>query len=228
MGRQQSPDWSAVRCSGKKAKCPHCDIEFKKDLTRVQQHVCTVWDGHRHIKVCTKAPAALKDAFQSRQDAAVRAKERKRKLQEEAASDNRDAKKARQANLKEGFNHAEKKRLDAVNARFFYANAIAFNVADSPEWHELVQELKSAGSGYKSPGREPLRTSLLINVRTELDEKLRHAGILQVDDPDGQVEAELQSFGSALCSDGWTSTTRRQVTEYHPSDYQRCTLRGIH
>ena len=132
-------------------------------------------------------------------------------MQEEAASDNRDAKKARQDNLKEGFNHAEKKHLDAVIARFFYANAIAFNVADSSEWHELVQQLKSAGSGYKSPGREPLRTSLLISVRTELDEKLRHAGILQVDDPDGQVEAELQSFGSALCSDGWTSTTRRPL-----------------
>lgn len=88
--------------------------------------------------------------------------------------------------------------------RFFYANGIAFHVAGSPEWHEVVEELKKAGNAYKSPGRESLRTTVLISVRKELDEKLRHAGILEVDEGD-------VAFGTALCSDGWTSTSRRPL-----------------
>ena len=211
MGRAASPDWSEVTCSGKKAKCKHCDIEFKKDLARVQPHFCTEWDGHRHVKVCTKAPDSVKTGFQKRRDTAERAKARKRKLQEEAAADARDNKKSKQTDLASGFAAAEKNHLDAVIAKFFYANAISFNVAGSPEWHEVVRELKKAGTGYKSPAREKLRTSLLISVRQELDGQLRHAGILQVEDADGEVADELRSFGSALCSDGWTSTSRRPL-----------------
>ena len=130
---------------------------------------------------------------------------------QEAAADEADSKKPKQGSVKQSFETSEKRQLDNTIGRFFYANGISFHAADSPGWHEVVKDLKKASTGYKSPGRESLRTTVLISVRKELDGKLRHAGILEAQDPTGAVEQELQRFGTALCSDGWTSTTRRPI-----------------
>ena len=210
-GRPASADWNQVIRKGKKCECKHCGVNFKASVDRIQQHFCEVWDGHRQVRVCEKAPDAVKKEFQDRRNTAVRVKEKKRRQKENADRDAAEYKKQKQSGIKQGFARVEKQNLDKAVGRFFYANGIAFHAADSPEWHELVEELKGASTGYKSPGRESLRTTVLLSVRTELDDKLRHAGLIEFEVADDAEAAEVAHHAHALCSDGWTSTSRRPL-----------------
>ena len=71
-----------------------------------------------------------------------------------------------------------------------------------------------------------MRTTILRDVRKDVDDRLRSAGILDADDaidgnPTHGQEADAAGadnqfssshlFGRAVCSDGWTSTTRRPL-----------------
>ncbi|GLJ04830.1 hypothetical protein SUGI_0004480 [Cryptomeria japonica] len=51
--------------------------------------------------------------------------------------------------------------VDAAIGRFFYANRISFNVARSPFYEEMVRAINNAPAGYKPPGYEKLRTTLV-------------------------------------------------------------------
>jgi hypothetical protein len=53
---------------------------------------------------------------------------------------------------------------DFALAMSFYANGIPFNVARSPEFKYGIKKVAEAGEGYKPPGSEKLRSSLLDQV----------------------------------------------------------------
>ncbi|XP_059076869.1 uncharacterized protein LOC131075043 [Cryptomeria japonica] len=61
--------------------------------------------------------------------------------------------------------------VDAVIARFFYANGIPFNVDLSHFYGEMVQAIKNAPAGYKPPGYTKLHTTLVDKEKTRLEEQ---------------------------------------------------------
>jgi hypothetical protein len=46
-------------------------------------------------------------------------------------------------------------------ARCIYANGLAFNLVHSPYWRKMIKTINEAPKGYKSPGYEKVRTTLL-------------------------------------------------------------------
>eukprot|EP01018_Ginkgo_biloba_P028732 Gb_40033 [translate_table: standard] len=82
--------------------------------------------------------------------------------------------------------------VDLVIARFFCANGISFNVAQSPYYGEMVKAIMGAPSGYKPPSFEKLRTTLVVKEESCVEEvaPLKHAWSID---------------GCSIVIDGWTN-----------------------
>lgn len=63
-----------------------------------------------------------------------------------------------------GWNREVHEQADIACADFWYFNNIAFNVASSPYWHNLVTALTVAGKGYKAPSRTDLSGRLVYVI----------------------------------------------------------------
>ena len=61
-------------------------------------------------------------------------------------------------------NPAAKEAADSAVAEFFFACGLAFNVARSPYFTAMLQATAAAGTGYKPPGSEALRTTQSVKV----------------------------------------------------------------
>lgn len=110
---------------------------------------------------------------------------------------------------------AQKAKCDEAVGKFFYENGIPFNVARSESYHELVECLQTAPPNYRGPKSEMLRTKLLREAKVLCARDLTEAGLLRTKAIDEKEDEEGKDsyvvLGRALCSDGWTSTTRRPL-----------------
>eukprot|EP01018_Ginkgo_biloba_P021868 Gb_24999 [translate_table: standard] len=89
--------------------------------------------------------------------------------------------------------------VDTAIARFFYANGISSNVAWSPFYGEMVKAIIGAPSGYKPPGFEKLRTTLVDKEKSRVEEEvapLKHAWSID---------------GCSILMDGWINIYNRPL-----------------
>lgn len=61
-------------------------------------------------------------------------------------------------------NKLQKDDVDLSVAMAFYANGIPFNVSRNRYWKRMMRKVAAFGAGYKPPGYNPLRTTLLDKV----------------------------------------------------------------
>ncbi|XP_059063854.1 uncharacterized protein LOC131856294 [Cryptomeria japonica] len=87
--------------------------------------------------------------------------------------------------------------VDAAIGRFFYANGISFNVARCPFYEEMVRAINKAPAGYKPPGYEKLRTTLVDKEKSRLKEQT--APLKRVWAQEGWQEKNTEFFHSQLC-----------------------------
>eukprot|EP01018_Ginkgo_biloba_P003740 Gb_32010 [translate_table: standard] len=83
--------------------------------------------------------------------------------------------------------------VDLAIARFFYANGISFNVAQSPYYGEMVKAIMGAPSGYKPSSFEKLCATLVDKKKARVEEEvapLKHAWSID---------------GCSIVMDGWTN-----------------------
>eukprot|EP01018_Ginkgo_biloba_P037930 Gb_41367 [translate_table: standard] len=89
--------------------------------------------------------------------------------------------------------------VDLAIARFFYANGISFNVARSPYYGEMVKAIMGASSGYKPPGFENLRTTLVDKEKGRVEEEVAPLKLAwSIDD-------------CSIVMDGWTDIRNRPL-----------------
>eukprot|EP00253_Pinus_taeda_P014475 PITA_14475 len=74
--------------------------------------------------------------------------------------------------LEKSFNNDAREIADAAVAQCIYANGLSFNLVRSPYWAKMVKCLNEAPRGYKSPGYENIRTTLLSAQKLDLEAKL--------------------------------------------------------
>eukprot|EP01018_Ginkgo_biloba_P019121 Gb_37880 [translate_table: standard] len=88
--------------------------------------------------------------------------------------------------------------VDLAIARFFYANGISFNVARSPYYGEMDKAIMGAPSGYKPPGFEKLRTTLVDKKKARVEEvaPLKHTWSID---------------GCSIVMDGWIDIRNRPL-----------------
>ena len=83
--------------------------------------------------------------------------------------------------------------VDSKVLRFLYACGIAFNVLCSPYWHEMVEAIRTAPTGYKSLGYDKARTVGLDKEKAKIQNAL------------GQFTNAWNEYGVSIVSDGWTN-----------------------
>ena len=59
-----------------------------------------------------------------------------------------------------------------MKCRFLYACGIPFNVLPSPYWHEMVEAIRTAPVGYKSPRYDKARTVGLDKEKAKIQNAL--------------------------------------------------------
>ena len=102
---------------------------------------------------------------------------------------------------------SNKKHLDLAVARFFFENAIPFNVASSSSFSNMIEEsmafrLQNSVESYKTPNRKKLSGQLLDDVYESIQESVL------------PVLAAAVKYGSTVASDGWSDVNRRLILNF--------------
>jgi hypothetical protein len=74
--------------------------------------------------------------------------------------------------LAQSFGAAERDAVDLKVLQFIAANGISFNVLRSPYYSEMVTAINNAPKGYKGPGSEKARTTLLDALKRNVENDL--------------------------------------------------------
>ena len=95
------------------------------------------------------------------------------------------------------FQNEARDTADHPIARCIYANGLSFNVVCSPYWQYMVRAVNEAPKGFKSPGYEKIRTTLLDDEVARVD-----AAMLPIKDT-------WTETGVTIVSDGWKDARNR-------------------
>ena len=90
--------------------------------------------------------------------------------------------------------------MDSKVFRFLYACGIPFNVLRSPYWHEMVEAIRTAPAGYKSPEYDKARTVGLDKEKSKIQTTL------------GQFTDAWNDYGVSIVSNGWTNVKGKPLT----------------
>jgi hypothetical protein len=101
--------------------------------------------------------------------------------------------------LEAAFNNQGREVVDEHIARCIYANALAFNLVRSPYWQQMIKAVNEAPKGYKSPGYEKVRTTLLTSERQFVDRQLQ------------SIRDTWAQTGVSIVSDGWRDQRNRPL-----------------
>src|ERR1044072_4960266 len=130
----------------------------------------------------------------------------KRKGKELQAGDLRNLLKRRGVSTQEGIKHLFNKGLREEVclkiARFFYNNAIPFNVARSEEYSEMVDAIADYGKGFKPPSYHEIRVRLL-------KEEVKQKNVMLE-----AHKAEWKRVGCTIMTDGWIDRRRRTIINF--------------
>ena len=159
-GRKESPEWmevSKIEGDTHKVSCKSCGDKISAKIERVRAH----------LKKCSKkvVPSTSNSFFQDCNEVEV---------QDVQTACNDEPKFKRQKTMSEfavKTTESQKSILDMKIAKFFYANNIAFNVANSKEYKEMLEALRP---GYSGPNRLNLGGKLLDAASLEAEELLKH------------------------------------------------------
>ncbi|XP_062183916.1 uncharacterized protein LOC133887918 [Phragmites australis] len=97
----------------------------------------------------------------------------------------------------------DRKHLDALIARSFYSGGISFNFTRNPYFQQAIFFACNHNlAGYKIPGYNKLRTSLLKQERCHIEMLLQSS------------KSTWQEKGVTICADGWSDPQRRSLINF--------------
>ncbi|XP_021729060.1 uncharacterized protein LOC110696091 isoform X1 [Chenopodium quinoa] len=102
--------------------------------------------------------------------------------------------------ISDAFNVKSRDHLDSEIARMFYTGGLPFNLARNPYYvSSYTMAANSNLSGYKPPGYNKLRTTLLCKETENVDRLLQ------------PMKATWKTKGVSIVSDGWSDPQRRPL-----------------
>ncbi|PRQ18377.1 putative ribonuclease H-like domain-containing protein [Rosa chinensis] len=102
--------------------------------------------------------------------------------------------------LEKAFNNNAREQLDCEIARMFYTGGLSFNLAKNPHYIRSYNRAASCPiPGYRPPGYNALRTTLLHKERMHIEKMLE------------PIKLSWQQKGVSVCSDGWSDSQRRPL-----------------
>eukprot|EP00253_Pinus_taeda_P014029 PITA_14029 len=190
----RSPLWQYVEILGKnsgggsyKWRCSECNSIRNGSYTRVKAHLTgqiktgvLVCNGPNGQPRTSLSPAKFK-FYASLQDATDR-KFSKGKLPVQTSTTKSSLsstptltsdKRPTLGPLEAAFNTQGREVENEHVAHCIYANGLAFNLVCSPYWQQMIKAVNEAPKGYKSPGYEKVRTTLLTSEGKFVDRQLQ-------------------------------------------------------
>ncbi|XP_026422447.1 uncharacterized protein LOC113318494 [Papaver somniferum] len=96
-----------------------------------------------------------------------------------------------------------REKVDSSVGRFFYANDIPFNVANSSQYHEAFSAVANFGQSYRVPSAYKLSNPILISEKQRIQKDVvsvqRHY---------------WREYGCTLMYDGWKSKNNRTIVNF--------------
>ena len=219
----RSPLWQYVEIIGKAAgggsykwRCSECKTIKNGSYTRVKGHLtglantgvttCSGPNGEDGKPGPGLSPAKLQ-FYASLQDAADRRHAKGKVPVQGSASKppipSRSAvvtnKRPSLGPLEAAFNNQGREVADEHVAHCIYANGLAFNLVRSPYWQQMIKVVNEAPKGYKSPGYEKVRTTLLSSEKQSVDRQLQ------------AIRDTWNQTGVSIISDGWRDQRNRPL-----------------
>eukprot|EP00253_Pinus_taeda_P002226 PITA_02226 len=225
----KSPLWKYVTTVGKIQGggslawvCSECQKEFKGSYTRVKAHFLGL--KNNGIRICSGPPkengkdgnglSKVKIAKYQREQEEADAKANEANPASHLKHPTRlgssskpplysyggvGSKRSNLGPLEKSFNNDAREIADAAVAEWIYANGLPFNLVRSPYWAKMVKCLNEAPRGYKSPGYEKIRTTLLSAQKLNLEAKL------------APIRDSRLISGVSIISDGWKDQRNRPL-----------------
>lgn len=191
--KENLDEFEHVKVLSKERKDPHvecnyCEHQFFGGATRIRAHLAK--QAKVGVKICDKVPSQVFLAFREKANAIA---DKAKKLQ-----DQKDARANLASQSKYSFNPIRVDNqtnfvfrcigasshlgtipglwalknaddVDSAVAKFFYGNAISFNVAENHYFRDMCSAIAKYGSSYKPPAATQLRTTMLEKVKKEVD-----------------------------------------------------------
>jgi len=168
----------------KRWKCNHCDQLYNGSYSRVRAHLLGL--SGCGIKPCpaidasSRGPFKLLDQedFLTRKLVHRKIKNKKKKLFPSSGSLSRLMNLfGTNYRLIEGVSSSKMmdraaSNVDNIVARFFFADGLSLDVADSSFFHEMAKAIGAFGSGYKPPSMDQLSGSLLSKEKARIEKAL--------------------------------------------------------
>lgn len=201
-GRKGAPEWAEMLQDDENEKknkviCKHCNSEVSAKIERIRVHLhkCpkrTQFSRSLELEVDYEPSMTSSTMVRSRDSVALASPSSSSSsvtVTEQEISTPAKRKQTSMGDFAIKTTHKQKEHLDYVIAKFFYANNIAFNVASSKQYKEMIEALRP---GYAGPDRFALAGTLLDKVADEVDNEIKM-----------QLGNELSSI--TLVQDGWSN-----------------------
>ena len=198
----------------KRIKCKYCETIISGGAFRFKHHLA--WSS-RDTKACPNVSPEVRDDMRKIVTSMEERKAKKRKSVESMAgfatvvtdlstesSENIFKRKGKstQATINTIFKKEIREDACRAIARFFYNNAIAFNVAKSDEFKEMCELISQHGQGFVPPSYHQIRVKYLKEeVKLTMEALEAH-------------RKEWKTTGCSIMTDGWTDKRRRTILNF--------------
>lgn len=108
----------------------------------------------------------------------------------------------KQNTLNEVWKKTDRDKCCVKICRFIYANALPFNLVNTPTFKEMIEEVSQFGRGLKPPSYHEVRNTYLKREVDAVNEKLE------------KYKKEWKKTGCSIMSDGWTDGKGRSITNF--------------
>lgn len=208
-GQRTDPGWKygiAVGESTSKVMCKFCKKELNGGVYRLKHHLAKTT---QNCNVCESVPdnvyeemKALVGVKTRMKTTAMRGKKRNFEVVDVEEVEDSGNKKLAQPRVTTIFKKDIREDACHAIARFFYNNAIPFNVARSEEFPIMCELIARHGQGFKPPSYNDIRVKYLKQeVKLTMNAIEEHRAV-------------WKQVGCTLMTDGWTDTRRRTILNF--------------
>ncbi|XP_028552961.1 uncharacterized protein LOC114580241 [Dendrobium catenatum] len=191
-------------------KCNYCDKVVKGGVTRMKEHLS---GSQKNVAPCSKVPDAkqfedrvdvgsyygsersVRDSFSSMK--LISSRSARGPIDHYMVDTSEDRPSTTQKMAPENAREARRRMCKDIG-RFFYENAITFNVATSPSYYNMFRSVGAFERGFKSPTMYDLRTWILKELKNT-DKSIE------------KIKKTWAQTGVTIISDGWSDIKYRSL-----------------
>ncbi|KAM0822097.1 hypothetical protein ACQ4PT_071726 [Festuca glaucescens] len=180
--------------------CRLCNRDITGSYSRVKTHLLKLGDGG--VKPCPKVTIDVLIQLKSEQDKADASSNTPLNIPL-PTDGNGGGRKRKASAIEASFDVDTRSKLDALIARMFYTAGLPFNLARNPWFRQAFMfAANSKLGGYVPPSYNKIRTSLLVQEKTQVERMLQ------------PIKSTWSSKGVSIVSDGWSDPQRRPLLNF--------------